>query len=167
VVNQTRTCRCLDCFQSPVTCERCFIQRHKTQPFHWVEQWNGAFFIRRDISALGHPIALGHRGELCHNISKVTPPLEFLIVHTNGIHRTKLLFCGCVGCGNRMQQLLKAQLFPATTEQPTTAFTFAVLREFHLHSLESVVAAHGYMGALRRLTDNTFTTDVPVSSQTS
>ncbi|KAI0248980.1 hypothetical protein BJV78DRAFT_1231294 [Lactifluus subvellereus] len=128
VVSQMWTCRCLDCFQSPITCEQCFVQRHQTQPCHWVEQWNGTSFIRCDISALGHAITLGHRGELCHNISKKTPPLDFLIIHTNGIHRTKLLFCGCVGCGNRMQQLLKAQLFPATTEQPTTAFIFGDLQ---------------------------------------
>jgi len=165
VVGQTRTCRCLDCFQSSVMCERCFVLRHQTLPFHWVEQWNGDFFVRRDISALGHAIALGHHGELCHNISKTTSPLEFLIIHTNGIHKTKMLFCGCIGCGNRIQQLLKAQLFPATTEQPTTAFTFSVLREFHLHTLESAMPAYDYMGALRRLTDNTFTADVPVSSR--
>jgi hypothetical protein len=162
--NRTRTCRCLDCYQSPMTCDQCFIRSHQNQPVHWVEQWNGDFFVRRDISALGHAITLGHHGKLCHSISNTTSPLEFLIIHTNGIHKTKVLFCGCAGCGNRMQQLLKAQLFPATTEQPTTAFTFSVLREFHLHTLESAEPAYGFMGALRRLTDNTFTTDVPVSS---
>ena len=62
-----------------------------------------------------------------------------------------------------MQQLLKVQLFPATTEQPTTVFTFGLLQEFHLHSLESKSTVYGYMGALRRLTNNTFTMDIPVS----
>ena len=61
-----------------------------------------------------------------------------------------------------MQQLLRSQLFPATVDQPTTAFTFNVLREYHIHSLESKKSAYSYMGALRRLTDNTFTLDVPV-----
>ena len=61
-----------------------------------------------------------------------------------------------------MQQLLRAQLFPATVDQPTTAFTFNVLREYHVHSLESKQSAYSYMGALRRLTNNTFIDDVPV-----
>jgi hypothetical protein len=61
-----------------------------------------------------------------------------------------------------MQQLLRFHLFPATTEQPTTAFTFVVLREYHVHSLESKKSGYSYMRALCRLTDNTFTSDVPV-----
>ena len=62
-----------------------------------------------------------------------------------------------------MRQLLGAQLFPATTEQPMTAFTFGLLREFHVHSLESKSTVYGYMGGLRHLMDNAFTMDVPVS----
>jgi hypothetical protein len=161
--NLMRTWRCLDCFQSPMTCDQCFIRSHQNMPFHWVQKWNGSFFERCDISALGHTIALGHHGEPCHNVPNTTRPPEFLIAHTNGIHKTKVVFCACVGSGRRLQQLLDAQLFPATTEQPTTAFTFNLLREFHIHSLESKASAYGYMGGLRRLTDNTFTADVPVS----
>jgi len=62
-----------------------------------------------------------------------------------------------------MQQLLGAQLFPATTEQPTTVFTFGLIREFHIHSLESKAIVYGYIGGLWHLTNNTFMTDVPVS----
>jgi hypothetical protein len=163
VDGRTRTCRCMDCFQSPVTCEQCFIQAHTTQPYHWVEQWNGSFFVRRDISALGHIVHLGHHGHACHNHSSTTESIQFTVVHTNGVHATRLAFCACVGAGNRRQQLLKAQLFPATVDQPVTAFTFNVLHEYHIHSLESKQAAYSYMRALQRLTNNTFTDDVSVS----
>lgn len=57
---------------------------------------------------------------------------------------------------------MRARLFPATTQDPRTAFSFAVLKQFHLHNLESKKAAYDYLGALRRLTDNAFTADVSV-----
>ena len=158
-------CRCTDCFQSPVTCEECFVQNHRTQLFHWVERWNGSFFVREDICALSPTIHLGHQGQACHNVSCVTDGVKFTVIHTNGIHSTRLAFCSCISAPNRMQQLLQAQLFPATTDQPTTAFTFNVLREYHIHSLESKQSAYSYMGALRRLTNNTFIDDVPVSDK--
>jgi hypothetical protein len=62
-----------------------------------------------------------------------------------------------------MEQLMQARLFPATTRDTKTAFTVNVLKEFHLHNLESKKAAYDYLGAIRRLTDNAFTADVPVS----
>ncbi|KAG5635468.1 hypothetical protein H0H81_011141 [Sphagnurus paluster] len=47
-------------------------------------------------------------------------------------------------------------LFPATVRRPTTAFTFQVLKQFHLHHLESKESTYDFIGALRRLTDNVF-----------
>ena len=61
---------------------------------------------------------------------------------------------------------MRARLFPATTRDTKTAFTFKVLKEFHLHNLESKKAAYDYLGAIRRLTDNAFTADVPVRFHT-
>lgn len=163
VEGHIRTCRCDDCFQQPLKCEQCFLLQHTNQPFHWVRQWNGNFFVRRDISSLGHVIVLGHHGKPCPSNSTSTQPFDFLVAHTNGIHKTRVIFCACICDSDRMQQLLGTQLFPATTERPTTAFTFSLLREFHVHSLESKSTVYGYIGGLRRLTDNTFTTDIPVS----
>ncbi|KAK7006975.1 hypothetical protein R3P38DRAFT_2554914 [Favolaschia claudopus] len=56
---------------------------------------------------------------------------------------------------------MRARLFPATMKETKSAFTFTVLKECHLHNLESKKASYDYMGALRRLTDNSFTADVP------
>ncbi|TDL13902.1 hypothetical protein BD410DRAFT_734742, partial [Rickenella mellea] len=61
----TRTTRCTDCLQSPLSCERCFVKDHKLLPFHWAEQWNGDFFVRKDYSDLGGTITLGHNGDAC------------------------------------------------------------------------------------------------------
>src|SRR5712672_2866115 len=125
-----QTCRCDDCFELPLMCKQCFLLQHKNQPFHWVKQWNGNFFVQYNISSLGHIIILGHHGKPCPNNSSSKLPLNFLVAHMNGIHKMRVMFCACVDSGNRMQQLLSAQLFSATTEQPTTTFTFSLLQDF-------------------------------------
>jgi hypothetical protein len=123
--------------------------------------WNAeqGFFVRKDISVLGHVLQLGHNGDACHHPLNEIP---FTIVDTNGVHATRLMFCGCGVQDTKIKQLMRARLFPATTREPRTAFTFKTLQEFHIHTLESKKAAYDYLEALRRLTDNAFTTDVPV-----
>jgi len=59
---------------------------------------------------------------------------------------------------------MRAELFPATMNQPTTAFTFRVLRQFHLHHLEGKESAYDFIGALRRMSDNAFPQRIPVRS---
>ncbi len=85
------------------------------------------------------------------------------MVDGNGIHSTRLAICGCREMPpNKIRQLMRARLFPATTKDPHTAFTVNMLKEFHLHNLESKKAAYDYLGAIRRLSDNSFTADVSV-----
>lgn len=57
---------------------------------------------------------------------------------------------------------MEARLFPATTKQPNTFFTFRVLEEFSEHNLTSKQAAYDYIAGLRRLTDGCFTQHTPV-----
>ncbi|KAJ6550379.1 hypothetical protein DFH09DRAFT_1501297 [Mycena vulgaris] len=52
------------------------------------------------------------------------------------------------------KQLLAVRLFPATFKQPQTAFTFTVLKQFHIQSLASKKSAYEYVEALCKLTDN-------------
>jgi len=115
-----------------------------------------------DISTIGHVVSLGHRGAPCPSNRPDSNVINFIIVDTNGVHKTRLSFCSCVDHGTRVQQLMQAQLFPASTDQPTTAFSFRVLKDFHLQTLESKKSAYDYLGALRRLTNNSNTDDVPV-----
>jgi len=162
--NGQRNLRCSDCFQFSTKCSHCFVSDHINAPFHWAEQWNGEYFERVDISTLGHNVSLGHGGMPCPKVGPSTSAVNFIIVDTNGIHETRLSFCGCVDAGDRVKQLMGAQLFPSTTTQPTLAFTFRVLKDFHLQTLESKKSAYDYIGALRRLTNNAFPDDVPVSA---
>lgn len=159
-----RTTQGYDCTAYAATCSDCFVKSHLQNPFHWAEVWDAisGFFVRHDISKLGkHIIQLGHNGGPCSN-----PVGErmFTIIDDNGIHSTKLAFCGCQELPpNKNKQLMRTSLFPATTKDPHTAFTINMLKRFQLHNFESKKAAYDYLGAVRRLSDNSFTADVQVS----
>lgn len=145
-------------------------------PTHWAKVWlkESGFFVRRDISLLregGFAIPLGHGGQPCPRPSSKHGPtapesnhVTFHLIDSNGIHNTKVQFCGCHGMPDRTDQLLAFGFFPATTKRPTMAFSFGMLHQFHIHHLESKLSAYDYIGALRRLTDNVFTRDVSVST---
>ncbi|KAJ7637786.1 hypothetical protein B0H17DRAFT_1164057 [Mycena rosella] len=143
-----RTTQCFDCTGYPATCEHCFVKAHIHNPFHWAEVWNrmAGFFVWHDISKLGHTIQLGHKGGQCpQSIGGHT----FTVVDA---------FRGCKELPpNKIKQPMRAGLFPATTKDPHTAFTISMLKEFQLHNLESKKAVYDYLGAIRRLTDNSFT----------
>lgn len=162
-----KTTRCCDCAFYEITCTRCYISAHDSNPFHWAEVWDAeqGFFIRKDISALepsGYTVHLGHQGKPCPSPLS-SNDLLFHIIHCNGIHNTKLRFCGCgKSPPSRVDQLMLAQLFPASIQRPTMAFTFGVLKQFHLHHLESKESAYDFIGALRRQTDNMFAHNVSV-----
>ncbi|KAF8966729.1 hypothetical protein BDZ97DRAFT_1756333 [Flammula alnicola] len=158
-----RTTRCYDC-NHPLSCSECFISAHRHNRTHWAEVWNEdpGFFVRNDISTLrpeGYAQHLGHGGDPCP-MPDSEEDLLFFIVDVNGIHNTKLRFCHCPGADDRVGQLLRHRLFPATLERPKSAFTFQLLHNFHLHHLESKATKYDFMGALRRLTDNAFTNEV-------
>ncbi|KAJ6470132.1 hypothetical protein C8R47DRAFT_1222765 [Mycena vitilis] len=153
--------QCYDCTEYQLSCETCFVNAHLRNPFHWAEKWDAeqGFFVRHDISKMdsGHVIQLGHGGGKCG-----APCGErlFTAVDINGIHSTRLAFCGCHGPPNKIQQLMRARLFPATTRDPHSAFTINMLKQFQLHNFESKKAAYDYLAAIRRLSDNSFTADI-------
>lgn len=128
---------------------------------HWAEKWNGAFFERHNISDLGHIIYLGHDGDPCRNIRCK----RFIITDCSGIHNTKVAFCECIGALDPIDQLMHAGIFPGSVKDPSSGFTFNVLRDFHMQNLESKKSAYDFINALRRLTNNTFPLDVPVSDK--
>jgi hypothetical protein len=58
---------------------------------------------------------------------------------------------------------MTAGLFPATFNNPKTAFTFRVLEDFHLDNLECKTTPSQFFSRLRRLTNDEFPNTVPVS----
>ena len=161
-----RIAQCDGCFQYPPSCISCFISHHRYNPFHWVLLWDHAkrYWRKCEYTDLSEDCAvqLGHAGE-CVTCPWSKSAIRFRVIHTNGVHTTKLRFCGCLAAPDKLTQLMHAKLFPGTPSDPRSAYTFAVLKEFHMHNLQSKCGAFDYIVSLRRLTDNVFTNKVPVS----
>lgn len=155
--------RCLECSVAHPQCQSCIVKTHRHLPFHWVDFWDDGFFRRMDLASLGLILHLGHHGMPCDEIATDRAPSTLIITHTNGIHESKVHWCACKGCPSRVSQLVRAGLFPATPENPESAFTIKLLEEFHLHTLTSKKSAYDFFKALYRLTNNAFPDDVPVS----
>lgn len=105
---------------------------------------------------------LGHAvGTPCIN-PKPAPGDHFIILHTNGIHDAALNFCACTTAQTDTIQLLRAGLYPATTQSPETAASIVALEFYHILTFESKASAFEYHNTLSRLTDNTGTVNIPV-----
>lgn len=171
-----RTVYCEDCTFSEALCTECFLSDHKRNPFHWAHLWEegAAHGLRVDISRLrngGYAVPLGHQGGRCPYQSRRPHPPEgpqhdgisFTVATPNGIHGTLLEFCICPGCPSRVQQMMRAKLFPATIKQPIAALSLPTLRSYRCLSFRTKCSAHDFVGALQRLTDNARPWSVSVS----
>ena len=176
--------RCVDCLAVQFLCGGCLSRVHSFNPLHVIEvsllvlhrwprtvltrdqpqKWNGSHFEKSSLRQAGHVLQLGHHpADTCTNPQYSTK--TFTIVHTNGIHLVNLAFCGCSEIGHhgtRVQQLLRRRLFPATTLDPQTACTFALLKSAQLLSLQSKLSLFDYYLCIESLTDATGTMGVNV-----
>ncbi|KAJ6464570.1 hypothetical protein C8R45DRAFT_840433 [Mycena sanguinolenta] len=149
--------RCRECLGGgELMCWTCIVAGHVRLPFHLIEFWSGITFERKSLKELGLRIQLGH----WHDINRTCPVPEpaiaddFVIIDVHGVHQVALDYCGCGRGGHPTRQLLHAQLWPATTTNPKTAATFAVLRQYQLLSFESKCSALEFYQSLARQTDN-------------
>ena len=77
-----------------------------------------------------------------------------LIVHSSGMHHIGVRYCFCdAGVRSLDSQLLLHGLYPASMDNPSTAFTFDCLDDFHLDNLEAKTVANTYMKKIRHLTN--------------
>ncbi|KAJ7750618.1 hypothetical protein B0H16DRAFT_1318629 [Mycena metata] len=134
----------------------CIVAAHRYLPFHGIEYWTGSTFKRKTLKEMGLRIQLGHWHDVDRRCSVPTPSKgkEFVIVDIHGVHDVALDYCGCGLGGHPTVQLLRAQLWPATSTNPQTAATFAILRQYHLMSFESKCSALEFYQSLARQTDN-------------
>ena len=157
-----------DCFETaPLQCQQCIINLHTQLPFHHIQEWTGEYFKWMSLHDLGARIFLGHSGMPCPNRSSAYTGRPFVIVDRNGFHKFILEFCHCDNLKDVLQtepiQLIRARLFPATLDQPETAFTFRLLDDFHAHTLSSKKSSYVFHDALQKRTEAAFPQDVPVS----
>ncbi|KAJ7689073.1 hypothetical protein B0H14DRAFT_3101092 [Mycena olivaceomarginata] len=106
-------------------CRDCCVQRHRTIPLHFLDEWNGEFWKRTTLKDIGLVYQLGHEGMKCN----VPHPLvhSLTVLHTTGIHEIHYQFCGCdrSDTANGLAQLLWNAWYPASFTDPDTCATFA------------------------------------------
>ncbi|KAG2743102.1 hypothetical protein P692DRAFT_201841926 [Suillus brevipes Sb2] len=87
--------KCRDCFGSELHCSDCILSVHVHHPLHRLQKWNGQYFERISLKALGLRIQLGHvTGRQCANPHRAFND-DFVIIDVLGIHEVALDFCGC------------------------------------------------------------------------
>ncbi|THU76828.1 hypothetical protein K435DRAFT_561366, partial [Dendrothele bispora CBS 962.96] len=164
------TFRCIDCFHTALCCQDCCVERHQANPLHRIQSWNGNHFQLVSLKRLGLVVQLGHPdGSTCPDPRN--GPSKLIVVHTNGLHRIRLNYCGCsrsistlTRCQHqKWEQLMRARWFPGTHIRPKTTCTFQMLEQFHILTLSGKITAYDYYKGLERLTDNTGL-KIPVSS---
>ena len=86
-----------------------------------------------------------------------------VVVDVSGVHQLVVGWCCCKDAPDHATQLFEHDLFPASTSQPSTAFSFAVLEYFHVDAVECKTSAFNFFNKLRRLTSFSSPQSVPVS----
>ncbi|KAJ7215151.1 hypothetical protein C8J57DRAFT_1440578 [Mycena rebaudengoi] len=150
--------RCVDCMGGgQLLCRDCIVRGHAQLPLHRIQVWTGEFFSRTTLRELGLRLQLGHWEGNDHRcpLPEQVRGDSFVIIDDHGVHDVAVDFCGCGHGGSHNMQLLRGGLYPATTTNPRTAATFAVLRSYHLLSFESKASSYEFYHTLARETDNT------------
>jgi CxC2 like cysteine cluster associated with KDZ transposases len=184
--------RCTSCFAQPIFCTSCCRDQHASTPFHRVEIWNRTHFRPSWLWHTGLKISLCNSSQ-CSKPSNsgsenFTPPLPsvadnddptfgarpegrvfgdtrlLVVVHTNGIHHVLMRFCTCDHASEDDIQLLRVGLYPSTHREVRTAFTFELLDYYLLDTLECYTSSLHFYTKLRRVTNEVFPRNVPVSS---
>ncbi|KAK7027866.1 CxC2 domain-containing protein [Favolaschia claudopus] len=146
------TVRCLDCHDDALYCAGCCKAAHACHPLHRIEVWDGRFFKRSSLKALGLRIQFGHAG--CSRPR--AGHQNFVVLDITGLHEVAVDFCACeleADMGPHRTQLLRRRWFPATHDTPRSAATFRLLDHFQTLTLQAKTTMYDYYTALERLTD--------------
>jgi CxC2 like cysteine cluster associated with KDZ transposases len=148
--------RCTECFARGPLCHDCIVGSHQHMPLHWIEKWDGSTgkFIKDSLSNLGLVISLGHNARRCPNaIYGPESGRLMTIIHTNGIHKMRIVHCACtIRVIPDAIQLAYAGFFPATMEAPRTVFTFQLLKDFDVHNRSTKKSVQTQCAEIQHLT---------------
>ncbi|KIJ30126.1 hypothetical protein M422DRAFT_130893, partial [Sphaerobolus stellatus SS14] len=145
---------CHDCDITGLLCVECLLASHRFMPFHRPSLWNGKHFQQQALHELGFMLPMGHNGRVCPHVHGQGGPQTIVIMDINGIHEVSVGWCRCAGAPTAAKQLFNNKLFPASMARPRTAFTFRVLKLFHMLNHVSRTTPWDFAGTMKRLTDN-------------
>src|SRR3981189_834630 len=75
---------------------------------------------------------------------------NIVIIDRSGLHHIGVHFCECEGAQSKDIQLLQMGLYPSSFDQPRTSFTFQVLDDFLMDTLEcKTTGSNSYSKTLR------------------
>lgn len=130
-----------------------FLNMNSSISLTSAQRWTGSYFRRTTLKSLGLCIQLGHVSMRC--INSIACPVNFRILHTNGIHDVSINYCGCEGAPAKHQQLLRCGFYPATQINVKTCASFQLLELLHLLALTSKASTYDFYWALKKATNNT------------
>ncbi|KIK72000.1 hypothetical protein PAXRUDRAFT_41238, partial [Paxillus rubicundulus Ve08.2h10] len=135
-------------------------------PLHRIQQWGGKCFKDSSLSLVGLEVYLGHGGRPCPCVHGATlepaedPEWEDLdaghvpthlkmpqgvacltMVDVTRLHFSRIQYCHCPEAEAAHLQLLQANMFPASIQNPSTRFTFRTLVDFLRDNVECGTAA--------------------------
>ncbi|KIJ29406.1 hypothetical protein M422DRAFT_188553, partial [Sphaerobolus stellatus SS14] len=145
---------CLDCELTGMRCLECLLVTHRWQPFHRPMRWHQGHFMQRSLIELGYILALGHGGDQCPYIHDEHGPQKMTIGDVNGMHEMYVGWCRCANASTPARQLFARCLFMASLSRPRTAFTFRMLKLFHMLNHVGRITPWDFAGTMHRLTDN-------------
>ncbi|KAK1215180.1 hypothetical protein PQX77_022217 [Marasmius sp. AFHP31] len=154
------SCFCNDCQHYTPSCVDCFIDFHRRNPWHWAQHWEDGTIVQRDITDLAalYIVTIGHATRspvVCEEaLNRLAPEAasSLTLVHTNGIHTTKVVYCDCHRNDglSHFEKLLQSRIFPASVTRPRIGFTFEVLHDYHVLTLASKKSGYDFVAALQR-----------------
>ncbi|PPQ79259.1 hypothetical protein CVT24_007540 [Panaeolus cyanescens] len=147
--------RCQSCFVPELLCNACTIQRHKNQPLHRIQQWNGTYFVDVSLKSMGLRVQLNHLSPSSTCPVPRTCHVNLIVLHTNGIHEVAFDYCGCSRSVPDYIQLLRRRIYPASQQVIKTCASFELLELFHKIALTTKASTHDLYEAINKLTDST------------
>ena len=141
------------------------MKSHALMPFHRPEEWKEGSFEKVSLCDLGYVLTLGHSssGSRCPQNDDLFGDRRMTLIHVNGVFEHCVRFCRCQGAISEHEQLFSHRLFSSTFDRPETAFTLHVLDGYEIEALECKTSAQSFFEKLKRLTNNSFPDEVPVS----
>ncbi|TFK16703.1 hypothetical protein FA15DRAFT_606540 [Coprinopsis marcescibilis] len=113
--------------------------------------WNGNFFEKSSLHAVGLVVKLGHDGRQCVVPS---PPQTVQVFDITGVHKVLIEYCNCQSQSTlRFVQLLHCQLFPSTIKRIKTAYTFEMLNTFQELSLQGKTMIYDFYHTILNCSD--------------